>query len=87
MIALELLDCIAENNEVSKWTIIKVLGNTTQFRRWIEEFMIPEGVIEERIDGRNYFYKLTPRGELFHKFLKNGNIVRLYSRISGKRLK
>ena len=86
-IALEILDCVAKKGEANKWTLIKVLGNDTQFRRWIDGFMIPEGVLVERKDGRNYFYKLTSRGELFHRLLKNGNIIKLFSKVSGKKLR
>jgi predicted transcriptional regulator len=84
MIALELLDCVAEKGEASKWMLIKVLGNDSQFRRWVEGFMIPEDVLVERREGRNYYYTLTPRGELFHRLLKNGNIIRLFSKVAGR---
>ncbi len=40
IIALELLDCVEENSEATKWDLIKVLGNETQFRLWIENFLL-----------------------------------------------
>jgi len=86
-IALELLDCVAEKGEATKWDLIKVLGNDAQFRKWIEEFFLPEGVLEERREGRNYFYTMTERGELFHRLLKSGNLIKLFNRVSGGRLR
>ncbi|MHA2142340.1 MAG: hypothetical protein ACXADF_16825 [Candidatus Thorarchaeota archaeon] len=86
-IALELLNCVEENGEATKWDLIKVLGNDTQFRLWIERFFLPEGVLVERRDGRRYYYKKTDRGELFHKLLMSGNLIKLFSRVSGRRLR
>ena len=86
-IALELLNRVEEKGEATKWDLIKVLGNETQFRIWIEDFFLPEKVLVERREGRHYFYKKTERGELFHTLLKRGNIIKLFTRISGRRLK
>ena len=86
-IALELLDAIEEKTEASKWDLIKILGNDTQFRIWIEDFFIPEKVVNERREGRNYHYTLTERGKLFHRLLKSGNMIKIFNRASGKRLK
>ena len=86
-IAYELLDTVAENGEVTKWDLIKVLGNDTQFRIWVEDFLLPEEVLSERREGRNYFYTLTERGKLFHRLLKSGNMIKLFNRVSGRRLK
>lgn len=86
IIALELLECV-ENREATKWDLIKVLGNETQFRIWIENFFLREKVLEERRKGRYRFYKKTRRGELFHTLLKSGNMIKLFSRVSGKRLR
>ena len=85
-IALELLDCVAEKGEATKWDLIKVLGNDAQFRKWIDRFFLPEKVLTERREGRNYFYGMTERGELFHRLLKSGNVIKLFSRVSGRRL-
>ena len=87
IIALELLDCVAEKGEATKWDLVKVLGNDAQFRKWIEGFLLPEGVLKERREGRNYFYSKTERGELFHRLLKSGNVIKLFSRVSGRRLR
>lgn len=77
---------IEEKGIASKWDIIKILGNEAQFEKWINGFFLAEGVVEEKRDGRFYAYMKTERGELFHQFLKQGNIIKLFSRISGKRL-
>jgi len=86
-IALELLNCIEEKGEATKWDLIKVLGNETQFRIWIEEFFLREKVLLERREGGHYYYKKTERGELFHRLLKSGNLVKLFSNVSGRRLR
>ncbi len=87
IIALELLDCIEHKGEATKWDLIKVLGNETQFRIWIEEFFIKEKVIVEQRESRHYFYKKTERGELFHKLLKSGNLIKLFINVSGRKLR
>ncbi len=86
-IALELLNCIEEKGEVTKWDLIKVLGNETQFRIWIEEFFLREKVLFERREGWHYYYRKTERGELFHRLLKSGNLIKLFSSVSGRRLR
>ena len=86
-IALELLDCVEENGEATKWDLIKVLGNESQFKIWIEDFFLPEKVLVERRESRRYFYAKTERGELFHRLLKSGNLIKLFNRVSGRRLK
>ena len=86
-IALELLNCIEEKGEASKWDLIKVLGNETQFRIWIEEFFLREKVIVERREGAHYYYRRTGRGALFHRLLKSGNLIKLFSSVSGRRLR
>ena len=86
-IALELLDAIQDKTEASKWDLIKILGNDTQFRIWITDFFIPEKVVNERREGRNYHYTLTERGKLFHRMLQSGNMIKLFNRVSGRRLK
>jgi len=87
-IALDILETIDEGGEATKWDIIKVVGNTQQFRHWIEDFLLPKGVIAERTEGdRYYYYRKTERGELFHDLLKSGNMVELLLRVSGQRLR
>jgi hypothetical protein len=78
---------VSEKGEATKWGLIKVLGNDAQFRKWIDGFYLPEKVLTERREGRNYFYSKTERGELFHRLLKNGNVIKLFSRVSGRRLR
>ena len=86
MIALDLLDCVGWKGKATKWDLIKVLGNEVQFALWIERFFLPEKVLVKIKEGRKHFYVKTERGELFHLMLKNGNIIKLFNRISGKRL-
>jgi predicted transcriptional regulator len=86
-IALQLLDRVEERGEVTKWDLIKVLGNEAQFKTWIEDFLLPEKVLVERREGRHYFYMMTERGELLHRLLKSGNLIKVFRRVSGRRLK
>ena len=86
MIALDLLDCVDCKGKATKWDLIKVLGNEVQFTLWIERFFLPEKVLDEIKEGGKRFYVKTERGELFHLVLKNGNIIKLFNHISGKRL-
>lgn len=86
-ITLELLNCIEEEGEATKWDLIKVLGNDTQFRIWIGGFFLHEGVLMERLEEGHYYYRKTERGELLHKLLKSGNVIKLFSSISGRRLR
>ena len=86
-IALELLDCIEEKEQATKWDLVKVLGNETQFRIWITQFFTKEKIIVERREDRRYYYTKTERGELLHKLLKSGNLIKLFTSLSGRRLK
>jgi predicted transcriptional regulator len=87
VIALELLNVIEAVGESSKWDLVKVLGNDVMFKNWVDDFFLPEGILVERREGRNYFYTMTELGSQFHRFLRNGNIIKLFSRVSGRRLK
>jgi len=87
MIALEILDCVEDNKEATKWDLIKVLGNEAQFGVWIERFFLVDKILEERREGRNYFFGKTERGELLHKLLKSGYMIRILGRVSGKKLR
>ena len=88
IIALDLLECVECKRKATKWDLIKVLGTTWQFDQWIENFLKKEKFIEERKDGRHFFYKKTKNGDFFHRVLKNGLIVKiLTTRMSGKRLR
>ncbi len=85
-IALELLDCIDAKGEASRWDLIKILGNTWQFHHWVEDFLVKEKFVEERQESRKRVYRKTESGELFHKLLRNGKMIKALSRVSGKRL-
>jgi hypothetical protein len=87
IIAIELLNCVDEKGEATKWDLIKILGNDAQFRLWIENFFLPEHVFRERREDRFYYYSKTERGELFHQLLKRGSLIQLFNRVSGKRLR
>jgi hypothetical protein len=86
-IALELLDCIDQKDgKASKWDLVKILGNESQFQLWITNFLLKDNVIKETRKSNHSFYCKTENGEFFHKLLKNGKIVHALLRVSGKRL-
>ena len=85
-IALELFNLIEVDGRASRWELIKILGNTAQFRHWVDDFLLEDGLITEIKEGKALYYVKTDRGTLFHKLLKNGNIMRSFLKISGKRL-
>ena len=87
LIALQLLNCIAERGEATRWDLIKILGNTSQFSHWVEEFLMEEGLVSEREEAGHHYYRMTEAGELFHRLLKRGNMVRSLLRLSWKRLR
>lgn len=88
VIALALFNCIdGEEGRASKWGLIKILGNESQFHYWVEDFLIQDGFIEEKIESNRSFYSKTVNGELFHRLLKNGNVMQALLRISGKKLR
>ena len=87
-IALDLFNSIdGEGGRASKWSLIKILGNESQFHYWVEEFFIQDRFIEERVESNRSFYSKTVNGELFHRLLKNGNVMQALLRISGKKLR
>jgi hypothetical protein len=88
IIALELLDFIDQKKgKASKWDLIKILGNEAQFRQWMDNFLIKDKFIEENRESRRYYYRKTKNGDLLHKLLRNGKIIRAMRRVSGKRLR
>ena len=87
-IALELLDCIDQKTgKATKWDLIKVVGNESQFRHWVTEFLMKDKFIQEIKEANHTFYRKTENGEFFHKLLKNGKIVQALLRVSGRRLR
>jgi len=45
-IALELLNCLDEKEgRASKWDLIKILGNESQFHYWVEDFCLRKGLL------------------------------------------
>ena len=86
-IALDLFDCIDQKEgKATKWDLIKILGNEAQFTHWVTDFLVKDRFVEEMVESRFYFYRKTETGDLFHRLLKNGEIVEALLRVSGKRL-
>jgi len=87
-IALELLNCLDEKGDrASKWDLIKILENESQFHYWVEEFFPKERFVAEQRESSRCFYRKTEAGELLHKLLENGKIMQAMLRVSGKRLR
>jgi predicted transcriptional regulator len=87
-IALELLNCVDQKGgKASKWDLIKILGNESQFQHWVTGFLMKDGFIEEIQESNHTFYRKTENGEFFHRLLKNGKVIHALLRVSGKRLR
>lgn len=87
-IALELLNCIDEREgKASKWDLIKILGNESQFHYWVEDFLLKEKFVAEQRESSRSFYMKTENGELLHRLLENGRIMQAMLKVSGKRLR
>ena len=87
-IALELLGCIDEKEgKATKWDLIKILGNEAQFNHWVKDLLVKDRFVEEIIESRYSFYKKTENGNLFHRLLRNGEVIEALLRVSGKRLR
>jgi predicted transcriptional regulator len=85
-ITYKLLRCIIEDGEATKWDLTKIVGTTSQFESYVSEYLILNGFVAERQDGRNYFYSLTKLGEELYSLLKKDALFKAVIRISGKRL-
>jgi len=86
-IVLEILDCIVDKGEATRWDLTKILGTTWQFHHWIEDFLLKERFITERKEKNHYFYSITDLGVQFYELLKNGKLLKAFIKISGKRLR
>ena len=87
-IALELLKCLDEKEgKASKWDLIKILGNETQFHYWVEDFLLREKFVAEQKESNHYFYRKTETGELLQRLLENGKIMHAFLKVSGKKLR
>ena len=86
-IVLEILGCIVDKGEATRWDLTKILGTTWQFHHWIEDFLLKENFITERKEKNYYFYSITDLGMQFYELLKNGKLLKAFIKISGKRLR
>jgi hypothetical protein len=76
-----------KDGRATKWDLIKILGNESQFNSWVRDFLVKDHFVEEVSESRHYFYRKTEQGNLFHRLLKNGEILEALLRVSGKRLR
>jgi len=87
-IASELFDSIDERNgRASKWDLTKVLGTEAQFHYWVEEFLLKDKFVEEKLESNHHFYGKTEAGELLQQLLKNGRMMKALLRVSGRKLR
>jgi len=90
-ICYELLSLINKKGKALKYDLIKNLGNEEAFRRWFDRCLVPHKIVEciqEKRGGRTFTYcQKTNNGELLYETLKNHHIIKVWLRISGKRLK
>jgi predicted transcriptional regulator len=85
-ITYKLLRCIDEQGEATRWDLTKIVGTTSQFDGYVTNFLMKNGFVSERQEGRHYFYSLSERGKELHSLLKKDYLMKAVSRISGKRL-
>ncbi len=86
-IAYEIMKHVKENDGASRWDLIKILGNTRQFRHWVTDFLVQDGFLEEHSEGGNYTYTVTESGAILYRLLQKGNLMSSIFKLSGKRLR
>ena len=90
-IRYELLSLINKKGKALKYELIKNLGSEVAFRRWFDHCFVPHKIVEciqEQSGNRTFtYYRKTKNGELLHETLKNRQVIAVWLRISGKRLK
>lgn len=78
-------------NRALKWDLEKMAGSVEQFRKWFDKCLERHGLVEsfqEKQGKRTYtYYKKTKIGELFYETLSYRQLLVVWRRISGKRLK
>ena len=62
-ITYKLLREIAEEGEATKWDLTKIVGTTSQFDGYVTNFLMKNGFVSERQEGRFYFYSLSEHGK------------------------
>jgi len=86
-IAYEIMKHVKDGDGASRWDLIKILGNTRQFRHWVTDFLVQDGFIKEHSDGNSYRYTLTESGAMLYRLLQKGNMMNSIFKLSGKRLR
>ena len=86
-ITYEILKKVDEKGESTKFDIWTVVTSEAQFRHWIEDFMLKDGIIKERREGRHYYYTMTDLGREVFNVLKKQNLFNVLMRVSGKTLR
>jgi len=86
-IAYEIMKHVKDGDGASRWNLIKILGNTRQFRHWVTDFLVQDGFIKEHSDGNSYRYTLTESGAMLYRLLQKGNMMNSIFKLSGKRLR
>jgi predicted transcriptional regulator len=85
--AYEIMKHVKDGEGASRWDLIKILGNTRQFRHWVTDFLVQDGFLEEHRDGNSYTYTLTESGSMLYRLLQKGNMMNSIFKLSGKRLR
>jgi predicted transcriptional regulator len=86
-IAFEILSAIERSERTTRWDLTKILGNTRQVYRWIDNFLLKERLLVEGKEGTTTVYSLTENGRLLLKLLRNGVVVKSVLRLTGKRFR
>ena len=53
-ITYQLLRCIDENGEATKWDLTKIVGTTGQFDHYVTNYLMRNGFVEERQENRTF---------------------------------
>ncbi len=86
-ITFEIMKHVKDNDGASRWDLIKILGNTRQFRHWVTDFLVQDGFLKEHSDDDSYTYALTESGAMLYRLLQKGNMMNSIFKLSGKRLR
>ena len=86
-ITFKIIKFIRDQPETKKTDLIYIVGNEVQYKSYIEDTLIKDGYITEKKEDRRYFYQITDKGEELFQLLKKDYLMKMFLKISGKRLR
>jgi len=76
-----------KGGSAGRWDLIKVAGNEAAFKRWVEDFLVYHGFVEEVVEGGRTVYRQTERGKDFQRLLEDHDYLMAFRRIMGRKLR